>query len=119
MSMNHNIEIINPKLWGIKFSLIPFIEEINYNARASNDIPMYEEPLRIADEGLLILNKEYKLYNLIKPKMVEIMKLKDKKLSKRLALLSGIKNMNSLQIIDMFVLQAEFERRHKERQVNK
>lgn len=116
--MNHNIEIINSKLWTLKFSLIPFIKEINYRDKASDDMPMYEEPCRITNEGMIILNKDNRLYNIIKPRIIEAMKLKDKKLNKKLESLKQIKNMSPVQLSYAFAFQIEFERREKERQVN-
>ena len=55
--MNKNIEVINKHLWAVKFSLLPFIKEIEY--RPVESIPIEEEPGRIAEGGILILKVNF------------------------------------------------------------
>ncbi len=114
--MNHNIEVINPKLLALRFSLIPFIKEIEY--KKDDNIESYKEPFRITQEGKIVLNKDNKLYEIIKPRIIEVMKFKDKKLNKKLSELKKIKKPSPNQLSYTFAMQIEFERREKERKVS-
>ncbi len=71
--MNQNIEVINSKLWAVRFSLLQYIREIEYKPD-----PQFktsdEEFGRISKEGILILNKDHKAFSLIKEFLPNLMK---------------------------------------------
>lgn len=112
--MNKNIEVINEHLWAVKFSYIPYINEIEY--KADPDTPAYTEPARLADDGLLILNKDYKGYNIMKATFIKIMKMSDKQLNFEIEHFK--ENKSKYQIIYAVLLPCEAERRTKERMAN-
>lgn len=111
--MNHNIEIINDKLYAVKFTLIPFIKEINYTPEPNTKA--FTEPLRISDKGIIILNKDHKVYKILKALILKVMKYKDKKLERKLKPMSGMKSNNVMRLCYAIALQAELERRQKEK----
>lgn len=78
--MNKNIEIINDNLIAVKFSMIPWIKEIEWKPDYS--IPLEEQFGSISEDGVLILNKDYRGYKLISKEILKIMKNTDRKLIK-------------------------------------
>lgn len=111
--MNHNIEVINKNLWAVRFSLIPFIKEIEYIS--DKHIPAYEEPIRITKDGLMILNKDHKGYSLLKNIMIVIIKKSDRKIKKEINKNDSLNNEDTFKILYTFCLKGELERREKER----
>ncbi|QNO15329.1 hypothetical protein HYG86_11405 [Alkalicella caledoniensis] len=111
--MNQNIEVINPKLWAVRFNLIPFIKEIDYKPDAAT--PAYEEPARITNDGKLLLNKDCPIYQLMKDMFPKIMKKKDEQLQKELKNSQIKMNKTDMEILYASMLQVEIERRAKER----
>lgn len=109
--MNHNIEVINEHLWAVRFSLIPFIKEIEYTP--DEIIPAYQEPCRVANDGLLILNKDYKGYELLKGIMLKVIKKSDRQIKKELRLNVILKNKDIFKTVYVFALKTEEERRGK------
>lgn len=113
--MNHNIEIINKNVAALKFSLIPFIKEIEYTP--DNYFPEYEEPIRITDIGLIILNKDYEQYELLKDIMIKVMKKSDRQIKKYLELNMDLKQTDNIKIFYLFAYNTELERRQKRKEV--
>jgi len=111
--MNQNIEVINKQLWAVKFSFIPFITEIDY--KPDPEVPIYEEPGRITNGGLLLLNKDYPGFQVFKDYFPKLMKKKDKQLKKELNNAKLIKNKTDWQNVYTAMLQVESERRTNER----
>jgi len=112
-TMNKNIEIINEHLWAVKFSFLPFISEIDY--KPDPEIPAYEEFGRVTNDGLLILNKDYPGFQILKEWMPKLMKKKDKQLNKEIKASQVLKNKTDWQNVYAAMLQVEAERRRKER----
>lgn len=111
--MNQNIEVINPHLWAVKFSFIQFISEIAY--KPDPEIQPYEEPGRITNDGLLILNKDHPGFPILKDLFPKLMKKKDRQLKKELNNSLLMKNKTDWQNLYASMLQVEAERRTKER----
>lgn len=111
--MNKNIEVINKDLLAVKFSLLPFIKEIDYTP--DEEIPAYEEFGRVTGEGILILNKDYPAFRIFKEWMPRLMKKKDKLLNKEIKATEALKNKTDWQVAYSAMLQVELERRTKKR----
>lgn len=110
---NNNIEVINKHLWAVKFSLLPFIQEIDY--KPDPEVPAYEEFGRVTNDGLLILNKDYPGFRILKDLLPKLMKKKDKQLNSEVKKLLDLKNKTDWQNAYAAMLQVEMERRVKER----
>jgi hypothetical protein len=111
--LNKNIEVINKNLWAVKFSFLPFISEIDY--KPDPDIPAYEEFGRATNDGILILNKDYAGFNILKEHIPKVMKKKDKQLKKEIKASQALKNKTDWQNVYYAMLQIEAERRKKEK----
>lgn len=111
--LNPNIEIINPDLWAVRFSFIPYINEIDY--KPDDKIAAYKEPGRITNDGLLIINKDYAGYPILKDLFPKLMKKKDRKLVKELN--NALKAANKTEWENLYasMIQVEMERRIKRR----
>ncbi|MEI8200544.1 MAG: hypothetical protein WCG21_10810 [Eubacteriales bacterium] len=109
--MNKNIEVINDHLWAVKFLYIPYIEEINYQPDPCTSA--YDEFGRVTNEGLLILNKDFKGYNTIKAMFIKMMNKSDVQL--KFEKEQSIEKKTNYQIIYAAALLCELERRTKER----
>ena len=70
--MNKNIEIINKKLWAVRFSWLDFIPEISI--KPDPTAPIEEEPGRITNDGLMILNKDHQGYLRLRTANIESVK---------------------------------------------
>lgn len=113
--MNKNIEIINSHLWAVRFNLIPLIPEIDY--KPDSEIPEFEEFGRIVNNGVLLLNKDYKGYSILKEWFPKLMKKTDKQLIKEIKTGQTLNNKSDWELIYALMLQIELERRAKERGV--
>lgn len=111
--MNKNIDVINKKLIAVRFSLLPFIKEIEY--KPDDEVEAYEEFGRVTNEGVLILNKDYPGFNILKEWMPKLMKKKKKHLTKELKAAQALKNKTDWQMAYTGMLQVEKERRLKEK----
>ncbi|KMY49237.1 hypothetical protein [Peribacillus loiseleuriae] len=109
--MNRNIEVINKELWAVKFCFLPYITEIDY--LPDPEIPMFEEPGRITNDGLMLLNKDHKGYPLLKGMFPKLMKKSNKQLKKELFLGKRLKNKTANQILYASMVQVEIERRSR------
>lgn len=108
--MNRNIEVINNELWGVRFSLLNYIKEINIEP--DPEIPFEKECGRLANNGIIILNKDYPFYNLIKAWLPRIMLKTDKQLKQEI---KNAETKNAGQIVYKAMLQLETERRQSKR----
>ncbi|MBY0124495.1 hypothetical protein [Bacillus sp. S/N-304-OC-R1] len=111
--MNKNIEVINKHLWAVKFSLIPYIPQIDYVS--DSNTPAYQEPGRITNDGVMLLNKEYKGYKLFRDLYENTMKKTNRQLKKELFVGNAIKNKTPYQIMCYSMIEVELERREKVR----
>lgn len=109
--MNKNVEVINKYLWAVRFNYLDYIEEISI--KADPTIPIEEEPGRIADGGLLILNKDHKGYLVSKDIFIKLMKKSDKQIMREVKNADQINGKNDFQVIYSAMLQVEIERRKK------
>ena len=106
---NPNIEIINKDLWAVRFALIPMIPQISY--KPDPNIPEEQVPGQLAPNGLMILNKDFKHYDLVRKATISAMSLKPRQIKKELDNLTGSKMAQPLQVIWRYCLLAELERR--------
>lgn len=113
--MNKNIEIINDNLIAVKFSMIPWIKEIDY--KPDGVIPAHEEFGRVTSDGVLLLNKDYPGFKIFKEWMPKLMKKNDKQLKKEIKAGKELNNKTDWQTAYSAMLQVEFERRLKEKAV--
>ena len=109
--MNKNIEVIAPDIWAVRFSLIPFIVEIDYKPDSS--VVAYEEPVRVSNDGIIILNKDNQLFEILKSQFPKTMKKKDKQLKKELNYLKLVKNKTDYHWIYLGMIETEMQRRLK------
>lgn len=79
---NPNIEVINKNLWAVRFSLIPFIPQISYKPDPS--VPLEQVPGQFGPDGIMILNKDFKHFELVKKATEAVMKLKNRQIEKEL-----------------------------------
>lgn len=109
--LNRNIEVINPNLYALKFSHIPYIKEIDY--KPYEDIPAYHEPMRIdRANGIILINKDHAGYELVKNALVRAMsKPKNGQLERELLMLKKQKNKDKYMIFYESALMVELERR--------
>ncbi|NBJ16632.1 MAG: hypothetical protein FNP40_13940 [Dehalobacter sp. 4CP] len=112
--MNKNIEVINNRLWAVKFSFLQFISEIDYKPDSKM---VYEEPAHIVNDGILLLNKDCPGFEILKDYFPRIMIKKDKQLKKELTNAKHIKNKTHWDNLYHGMIQVEAERREKERKV--
>ena len=106
---NPNIDIINKSLWAVRFSLIPFIQQISYKPDPS--VPLEQVPGQFGPDGIMILNKDFKHFELVKRTTKAVMKLKTRQINKELDSLHRFPTNQPLQVIYRYCLLAELERR--------
>ena len=109
---NPNIEIINKDLWAVRFSLIPMIPQISVTHKegtTANDLNELE--LTFTPDGIMILNKDHKFYDLFRKCAVSAMKLKPRQIRKELDDLAKTHSYQPLPVIYRYFLMAELERR--------
>lgn len=93
---NHNIEIINKNLWAVRFSMIPLIPQINITAQPGTDLA--KESFGLTPEGIMVLNKDVKIYPLFKTACSSVMKMNNRQIEKELNRFSiGILKKTSVQ----------------------
>jgi len=78
---NPNIEIINENLWAVRYALIPLIPQINY--KPNPNVPLEHLPSQISPNGVLLLNKDFKWYEILRKNSVIAMKLTTGQIKKR------------------------------------
>lgn len=101
--------MINDKLWAVKFSYIPYIQEINYIPDES--IPMGEEIGQLLDIGVILLNKENQAYEVYKEWFCKIMDKSNRQIKKILLNDKSFKNKNKWQSLYIEMLKIEQKRR--------
>ena len=106
---NPNIEVINKNLWAVHFSLIPLIPQINYKPDPS--IPLEQVPGQFGPDGIMVLNKNFKHFELVKRTTKAVMKLKPRQIRKELDNLGRFPANQPLQVVYRYCLMAELERR--------
>ena len=110
--LNRNIEVIIPgKLAAVKFSYIPFIQEIEYTP--DPDIPAYTEYCRITDGGVFLLNKDSPGYELLKGIVRKVIRLPLHRLNRERSKLANKKAKTPYEDLYGLCLEAELERRDK------
>lgn len=105
---NPNIEIINKNLWAVRFSLIPFIPQISW--KPDTIIPANKVPFQLSPSGVLVLNKDFPLYDKVKAAIQRAMKMSRRQLTRELAQRSAVPHKNHEQILCLACLQTERER---------
>ena len=106
---NPNIEVINKNLWAVHFSLIPLIPQINYKPDPS--IPLEQVTGQFGPDGIMVLNKNFKHFELVKRTTKAVMKLKPRQIRKELDNLHRFPTNQPLQVIYRYCLLTELERR--------
>ena len=94
---NPNVEIINKYLWAVRFSLIPFIPQISYKPDPA--VPLEQVPGQFGPDGIMILNKDHKFYDLFRKCAVSAMKLKPRQIRKELDDLAKTHSYQPLPVI--------------------
>ena len=109
IKLNKNIEVISKCLWAVRFSLLQYIKEIDYEP--DPEIPIEEEPLRISKEGILILNKDYKAYSLLREFFPKLMKRPRSELFKELERTASSKMESMKNCVYHIAITLEIQRR--------
>ena len=94
---NPNVEIINKYLWAVRFSLIPFIPQISYKPDPA--VPLEQVPGQFGPDGIMILNKDYRYFEIVKKGAESVMKLKTRQIEKELDSLRRYHANQPLQVI--------------------
>lgn len=109
---NPNIEIINKNLWAVRFSLIPMIPQISITHKEGTSTEdLNELELTFTPDGIMVLNKDHKFYDLFRKCAVSAMKLKPRQIRKELDALAKAPNYQPFPVIYRYCLMAEMERR--------
>ena len=106
---NPNIEIINENLWAVRYFLIPLIPQIDYKPDPA--IPLEHLPSQLSFNGVLLLNKDFKWYEILEKNSVIAMKLTTKQIKKELAKKGRISAKTPAAVVYQYCLKAELERR--------
>lgn len=108
---NSHIEVINKNLWAVRFSLIPFIPQINVSSDYTDNLN--QEKFLLLDNGIVVLNKDDSMYLLLKTAFKAVMKLNSRQITKELNLyaVGALKKTSSKSIVHHAVLKIEQERR--------
>ncbi len=116
---NPNIEILNEKLWAVRFSMIPLIPQLSFaHKEGTEPLPMAELlrlPCQFGPDGIMVLNKDFQWYDTVRKTMIAVMKMSAWKLKKELG--RG-KADTPAKIIYQYCLQAEIERRKQRKGVS-
>lgn len=107
--MNNNIEIINPNLWAVKFSWLPWISDIGIEVDSS--IPIEHEIYRIAPNGIMVLNMDNEMFPLYAEQFPIFQKKKLKELKHKRNVLEKIPSRNYGQELYLAFIMAELNRR--------
>lgn len=105
---NPNITILNKHLWAVRFSLIPMIPQISWNP---GDLDIDKMAFNIAPGGLMLLNKDFSRYPLVKTAFLAVMKLKPRQIQKELIAFPADKLSSTKAVVYRACLLAEQERR--------
>lgn len=106
---NPHIEVLNKNLWAVRFSLLPYIPQIRY--KPDPEVPVEQVPGQFGPDGIMVLNKDFKHFELVKKATEAVMKLKPRQIEKELDSLRRSPPNQPLQVIYRYCLLAELERR--------
>ena len=106
---NPHIEIINENLWAVRYSLIPLIPQIDY--KPDPTIPLNHLPSEIFPNGVLLLNKDFKWYEILRKNSVIAMKLTTKQIKMELVKKGRISSKTPAAVVYQYCLMVELERR--------
>lgn len=106
---NPNIEVINENLWAVRYSLIPLIPQIDYKPDPA--IPLEHLPSQLAHNGVLLLNKDFKWYEILQKNSVIAMKLTTKQIKKEITKKGRLPAKTPAAAVYQYCLKAELERR--------
>ena len=106
---NPNIEIINENLWAVRYALIPLIPQINY--KPDPNVPLEHLPSQISPNGVLLLNKDFKWYEILRKNSVIAMKLTTGQIKKEISNKGRVPAKTPAAAIYQYCLTAELERR--------
>lgn len=106
---NPNIEIINANLWAVRFSLIPLIPQISYTP--DPEIPLERLPSQLSPSGILLLNKDFKWFEILRRHSVSVMSLTTGKIKKEVVKKGRDPAKNPTEALYQYCLQAELRRR--------
>jgi hypothetical protein len=105
-NMNHNIEVINENLWSIRFSLIPFINEIDYE----EDITEHNH-FFLTNNGIVVLNQDNKLYPHLKVIYLKLIKRSNLMLKSKLKKLNNKKERSHVELMTSAAIRLILESR--------
>lgn len=108
--MNTNIEIINPHLWAVRFSWLPWISDITIERNP--DIPPDRELARTTKEGILILNADFQHYEQAKAGFLKMQKTSLQDLNESWEALHSVPNKTAIQTLVQAMLVLEIDRRN-------
>jgi hypothetical protein len=104
--MNRNIEVIKEHLWSVRFSLIPFIDEISYNEDLSEHNHFF-----LAGNGTIVLNQESNIYEHIKDAFLKLNNRSNLMLNSKLKKLNRKSNLDMKEHITNAVIRILIESR--------
>ena len=107
--MNTNIEVINPHLWAVKFSWLPWISDISIELDSS--IPIEHEIYRIIPKGIMVLNMDNEMFPLYAEQFPIFQKKKLKELKHKRDILEKVASRNFGQELYLAIVLAELNRR--------
>jgi hypothetical protein len=107
--MNTNIEVINPHLWAVKFSWLPWISELKLNLDPA--IPTDEQVLAISDEKVIVLNADNVHFPLYRDTLCILSGVTSKALNEELLEYERMKNRGAKTEAYLLMLQIESKRR--------
>lgn len=113
--INPHIEVINQNLWAVRFCFLQYIKDIEYEPDPT--IPTDEEPLRISKEGIMVLNKDHKVYPFIRKFLPELMSKSTKQLIKELDKCALIENKQLEEHLYRLTILLEIQRRNELKKV--
>ncbi|WP_160685562.1 hypothetical protein [Clostridium sp. C2-6-12] len=92
--MNQNIEVVNEYLWSVRFSLIPFIAEIDYCEDLTEENSFF-----VSSNGIIVLNQEAKLYVNIKDAILKLFNKSNLMLKSKLKKLNSKKKLEPMELL--------------------
>ncbi len=106
---NPNIEIINENMWAVRYSMIPLIPQLSY--KPDPEVPVEHLPSHLFPNGVLLLNKDFKWYEILKKYSIFVMKLTTGKIKKEITKKGRVPAKTPADVIYQYCLKAELERR--------
>ncbi|MGN9160044.1 hypothetical protein [Clostridium sulfidigenes] len=103
--MNQNIEVINKCLIGVRFSLIPIINQINYEGDISENNPFF-----LSDKGIIVLNKDQKkMYPIMKKEFSKLINKSNLILKNKLAKLEMKCSLAPIEMVQKAAIRVIIE----------